>query len=47
MELKELEYSNKSKSELISENELLKKRIVEFEKSLSHKDLSNKTYDRL
>ena len=47
MELKELEYSNKSKSELISENELLRKRIVEFEKSLSHKDLSNKTYVRL
>lgn len=47
MELKELEYSNKSKTELIAENELLRKRIVEFEKSLSHEDLSNKTYDRL
>jgi len=47
MELKELEYSNKSKSDLISENELLRKRIIEFENSLSHKDLSKKTYDKL
>ena len=47
MEFKDIEYEEKSKSKLISENKTLREKIKDLENSLKEKSIPSKTYDKL